>query len=80
MRKSLSSHISRRKGRSTVEPDRPDGRHAPGARARIVRRRTQGIAAQPSVVLDLTYRTPITSPELEAIERHLADLIDELLG
>jgi hypothetical protein len=79
MRKSFSSHTSRRKSRSTAELGRPDGRHAPGARARIARRRTQGVAAQPSVVLDLSYRPPITGPELEAIERHLSDLIDGLL-
>lgn len=80
MRKSFSSHTSRRKSRHTAEPDRPDGRHVPGARARITRRRTQGIAAQHLVVLDMADRPPVMTLELEAIERHLAELLDDLFG
>lgn len=80
MRKSFRSITSRRRSRCATDPDCPDGRHAPGARSRITLRRTRGVATQPTIILDLANRPPVLPPEIEAIERHLADLLDEFFG
>lgn len=79
MRKSVYLHTSRRIARRTAEPGRADGRHAPGARTRIARRRTCGIDAQPAILLDLTDQPAVLGPEIEASERHPATLVDDLL-
>ncbi len=80
MRKSFSSYSSRRTARRKAKPARPDGRHAPGARARVARRRTCEVDAQIVILLDLPDRPAVMVPEIEAIEQHLARLIDDLLG
>ncbi len=80
MRKSLCSHTSRRIARRTAEPARRDGRHASRARTHVAGRRNRGIDEQPVILLDLPDRPAVMVPEIEAIEQHLAHLIDDLLG
>lgn len=80
MRKPLSTQTSRRSRRQPVQASRPDGRHAPGARARVARRRAPEARKAPAVVLDMPDVIPVTGRELDAVEQHLADELDQLLG
>lgn len=43
-------------------------------------RRRQGEAQRWSVILDALHPLPVTSAELDVIENHLGDLLDELLA
>ncbi|WP_144706577.1 hypothetical protein [Aminobacter sp. J44] len=50
------------------------------ARRAEQQRRRQGEAQRWSVILDAPHPLPVTSAELDVIETHLGDLLDELLA
>lgn len=77
MRKPLSKQTSGRLRRRTAQASRRDGRHAPGARARIGRRRAPATGNVRVVVV--TMPESVIERELDAVEHYLADEINNLL-
>lgn len=80
MRKSTPLTRSRRNTRRKLDPRRPGGRHAPGARLRIARQRSSGLSRHPLVVFDVPDASVVATSEIDVIERHLGGLIDDVLG